>query len=99
MSRRIVTTEDFVVRTDGSKIQVLLGRKLAGDLVHVTIELFEQALEAREHRVERFLVAGEVGAHKGLEGGRVAVFRAPELHDLVEAGAEAGLLGFSVFRQ
>jgi hypothetical protein len=37
--------------------------------------------------------------HEGFEGGRVAVFGAPEFHDLVEAGADAGLLGFSVFRQ
>ena len=94
---RIVSAEKFVVRANRAEIQILLGCELAGNLVHVAVELFEQALVALEHRMNGLLVAGEVCAHESLEDGRIAIFRTPEFHHLVKAGADAGLLALAMF--
>ena len=67
--------------------------------MHVAIELFEQALKAVEHGIKRWLVAGEIAPHKAFENAGIAIFRTPEFDDLVQAGADARFLGFTVFGQ
>ena len=58
--------------------------ELPADLVHVAAQLFQETLQTVEHRVERGLIAGEVGADEILEGGRVAIVGTPELGDLLQ---------------
>ena len=83
--RRIVAAEDLVERKHRAQIEVGLLAELAVDLVHVAVELLEQALEAAEHGVERGLVAGKIGADEILERGGIPVFRPPEFAHLVES--------------
>jgi hypothetical protein len=60
--------------------------------MHVTIELFEQALEAIEHDVECGLLSGEIRADEFFEPGRIAVIRSPELSYLAETTFEPKFL-------
>ena len=67
----------------GAEVEVLLLAELAVDLMHVSLQLFQQALKAAEHGVERGLITGEVGADEILERSLVTIFRPPELGDLI----------------
>src|SRR5262249_36392621 len=73
--RGIVAAKDLVVGADRAKIEILLGGELAGDFVHVAVELFEQALIARKHGGDRLLVTGKVCAHERFEDCAIAIFR------------------------
>ena len=91
-----VAGEDLVEGQDGPEVEVGLPAESEGDLVHVAVELLEEALEALEHRVEGLLVAGEVAAHEGLEDLPVAVRLAPEARHLLEPAPGAGPLRLAV---
>src|ERR1700722_10121644 len=84
MGGRIVTCERFVERKHRAEIEIGLLVELARDLVHVAIELFEQALKAAEHGVEAGLVAAEICANEFLEGRGTAVIRTPAFGDLMQ---------------
>ena len=85
MRGRIVAANNFVKGKHGAEIEVQLLAELAVDLMHVSAELFQQALQAVEHRVQRGLISGEVGADEILERGRVAILGAPEFGHLVQS--------------
>src|SRR5206468_13022461 len=73
MCRGIVPAEHLVEWKHRAKIEIHLLAELAIDLMHVAAELFEQALEAVEHGIERSLIAGEICADKFLECSSIAV--------------------------
>ena len=77
---------------DRPPIQIQLLAELPVDLVHVAVELFEQALEAIEHGIEGGLVTGEVGADEILKFLGIAVFRPPEFGYLMQATRKAQAL-------
>ena len=66
--------------------------------MHVAAELFEQALEAVEHGIERSLIASEICADKFLECSSIAVLGPPELAHLAQAALKAQPLCLTIFR-
>ena len=83
----------------GPRIEIGLLAEDAADLVHVAVELLQQALEAGEHRVAGGRLAGVLAAHEGLEGRGVAIFGAPETACLVDAALDLGPLRRPVLRR
>ena len=72
--------------------------ELPVDLVHVAAQLFQQTFQAVEHRIQRGLISGEVGADKILERRSVAIFGAPELSHLLQAALHSSALRFAILR-
>ncbi len=97
MGGRVVTGEHFVEGKHRAEVEIGLLIELAINLVHVAIELFEQALKAVEHSVESSLVAGKICANEFLERGGITVIRAPEFGNLMQALFNPGRLLASVF--
>ena len=66
---RIVASEHFVERKHRTEIEVKLLAEFPINLVHVSVELFQQTLKTIEHSVQRGWIAGKVGTHKLFKDG------------------------------
>src|SRR5262249_35067347 len=73
MSRWIVPPKCFVEGTNGTKVEIHLLAEFTIDLVHMSIKLLEQLLEAVEHCVESSLISGKAGANEVFVRGGIAV--------------------------
>jgi len=93
---RVVAANDFVERKHWTKIKVRLLAELTVDLMHVAAQLFQQTLQAVEHRIQRGLVSREVGAHEVVESGCVAIFGPPELGCLVQSALHPRALRLAI---
>ena len=64
VGRRIVAADNFVEGKHRAEIEIKLLAELAVDLVHVSAQLLQQMFQAVEHRIQRGLISGEIGAHE-----------------------------------
>ncbi len=92
MCRWIIPADNFVDRKHWAKIEIQLLAKLAVDLVHMSAELFQHALQAIENRIQRGLISSEIVAHEVFKGGGVTIFFAPELGHLPQASLNSCVL-------
>ena len=93
----IVAGDNFVERKHRAEIEVRLLAELPVDLVHMAAQLFQQTLQAVEHRIQRGLVSGEVGREQSpRRRQRVAIFGAPELSHLLQSALDSSTLRFAV---
>ena len=83
---RVVAGERLVEAVDRSEVEVGLPLEIEADLEHVTVQFLQKTLEADEHRIQGFRIAGEIVAHEVFELAARTVLSAPEFPDLGEAG-------------
>src|SRR5450432_1432354 len=95
----IIAVENLVEGKYRAKVEIGLLIKLPADLVHVSVKLFEQILEASEHGVERGLITGEIRTDEILKRRRVAIFRAPEFSHLMQSALNERSLRLAILRR
>src|SRR5437868_14588938 len=96
MRRGIVSGKHVVKGKHSPEIKILLLAKLAGDFVHMPIDLLQQALVAIKHRIQSRLIACEVSANEFFKCSRVSVLLAPELKNLMQPTLEPDSLLLSI---
>src|SRR5438067_9366035 len=85
VSRRIITCKNFIEWEQGSHVQIRMLAKLAADLMHVSVELLQQALKTIEESIQRALIGGKVIANKVFKNSLLAIVALPIRGNLAQA--------------
>src|ERR1041385_1385449 len=96
MRRWIISCKCLIDGKHRPEIQVHLLTKFPVDLVHVSGKLFQQILEAIEHRVQSRLIASEVRAYEIFVYPSIPVVGPPELRNLQQTALCANTLALSI---
>ncbi len=93
---RVVAGKELIDRQHRTQFEILGNTKLAGDLLHVAVDLLEHVFEAREQRVQCRRVTRELRAHQFFEHRGATVFGTPHRSDLFDAPLNARALHLAV---
>src|SRR5262245_36056258 len=96
MCRWIVSRECLIKGKDWPEIQIHLLTKFPVDLMHVPGKLFQQILEAIEHRVQSRLIASKVSADEILIHAGVPILSPPEFGNLQQSALYTDALSLSI---